>query len=59
MKQAARDAVEGALPEGKITVGTLINMKHFAAIPLGGKVRAKAYLRETDGRRLVFDVAAE
>jgi len=58
MEQAALDAVEDALPEGKITVGTLINVKHFAATPLGGKVRAEAYLREIDGRRLVFDVAA-
>ena len=58
MEQATRDAVEGALPEGKITVGTLINMKHFAATPLGAKVRAEAYLREIDGRKLVFDVAA-
>ena len=58
MEQATRDAVEGALPEGKITVGTLINMKHFAATPLGAKVCAEAYLREIDGRKLVFDVAA-
>lgn len=57
MEQAARDAVEDALPEGNITVGTLISMKHFAATPLGGKVRAEAHLREVDGRRLVFDVA--
>lgn len=58
MEQATRDALEGALPEGKMTVGTLIRMKDFAATPLGAKVRAYAYLREIDGRRLVFDVEA-
>ena len=58
MEGAARDVVAEALPEGKMTVGTLINMKHFAATPLGCKVRAEAYLREMDGKRLVFDVTA-
>jgi predicted thioesterase len=58
MEQTAREAIEGALPEGKITVGTLINMKHFAATPLGCKVRAQATLIDIDGRRLVFDVVA-
>ncbi len=58
MEQAARDSLEGLLPDGKITVGTLINMKHLAATPLGSKVRAEARLREIDRARLVFDVVA-
>ena len=58
MEGAARDVVAEALPEGKMTVGTLINIKHFAATPLGAQVRAEAFLREIDGRKLVFDVAA-
>ena len=33
-------------------------MKHLAATPLGMTVRAKAVLRETDGRRCLFDVEA-
>ena len=56
MEQAARDAVLDTLPEGMMTVGTMIQMKHFAATPLGVKVRAEAYLKEVDRRRLVFDV---
>lgn len=58
MEMAARDALEGCLPDGKITVGTLINMKHLAATPLGTRVRAEARLTEVEGRRLVFDVVA-
>ena len=58
MEQASRAAIEGALPEGKISVGTLINIRHFAAAPVGSRVRAEARLREIDGRRLLFDVAA-
>ena len=57
MEDACRKAVEGCLPEGTITVGTRIELKHFAATPLGMKVRADAILREVDGRRLVFDVS--
>ena len=56
MEHAARKAIEDRMPEGKMTVGTLIEMRHFAATPLGMKVRAEATLREVDGRRLVFDV---
>lgn len=58
IEQTTRDTVVDALPEGMMTVGTMIRIKHFAATPLGVKVRAKAYLREVDGRRLVFDVSA-
>jgi len=56
MERAAMNAIEGFLPEGKMTVGTMINMKHLAATPLGVRVRAEASLTEVDGRRLFFEV---
>ena len=56
MEQAARKVIDGRLPADKITVGTMINLRHFAATPLGAKVRAEALLREVEGRKLVFDV---
>jgi fluoroacetyl-CoA thioesterase len=56
MEQAARAAIEGCLPEGKITVGTAIRMRHFAATPAGAKVRAEAALSRIEGRRLFFDI---
>ena len=55
---AARDAVEDLLPEGKITVGTAINIRHMGAVPLGTRVRAEARLRQVRGKRLIFDVKA-
>jgi predicted thioesterase len=58
MELAARNAIEGRLPEGKITVGTRITITHRAATPVGSKVRAEACLREVANRRLVFDVVA-
>jgi predicted thioesterase len=56
-EHAARDAITGCLPQDHITVGTMIRMKHFAATPLGVKVRAEARLRKIEGRKLLFDVS--
>jgi fluoroacetyl-CoA thioesterase len=56
MEQAARAAIEGCLPEEAITVGTAIRMRHFAATPLGAKVRAEAVLTRMEGRKLFFDI---
>jgi predicted thioesterase len=36
----------------------MVEMRHLAATPVGMKVRAKATLLETDGRRFLFQVEA-
>lgn len=56
MEKAARESVQSLLPEGMTTVGTLIEVKHLAATPVGMLVSAKTELIEVDGRRLVFKV---
>lgn len=58
MENAAWGAVADHLDHGYVTVGTLVNVKHLGATPLGQHVRAKAELIEIDGRRLVFNVEA-
>lgn len=58
MELASRDVLEASLPAGKIAVGTLIAIRHFAAAPLGARVRVESILEEVHGRRLVFHVAA-
>jgi len=58
MEGAAVDAVDHLLPQGHQTVGALVNVEHRAATPVGARVRACAELREIDGRRLTFHVAA-
>lgn len=58
MENAAWEAVADHLDAGFVTVGTLVNVKHLAATPLGQRVRATAELIEIDGRRLVFKVEA-
>lgn len=58
LEEAAREATSGCLPEGSMTVGTGVNVRHLAATPPGMKVWAEAVLKEIDRRRLVFDVVA-
>ena len=58
MENAAWRSVEDSLEEGDVTVGTVVNVRHLAATPLGQQVRATAELIEIDGRRLVFKVEA-
>lgn len=58
MENAAWQAVVEHLDAGMATVGTLVNVKHLAATPLGQHVRATAELIEIDRRRLVFKVEA-
>ncbi len=54
MEYCAMESVKPYLPEGSSTVGTLINVKHLAATPVGMKIRCETELIEVDRRRLVF-----
>lgn len=58
IEKAACKALEGLLAEGETTVGTLLNVKHLAATPVGMQVGATAELIERDGRKFVFSVTA-
>ncbi|MDB5082668.1 MAG: Thioesterase superfamily [Chloroflexi bacterium] len=58
MEKAAAEAVQPHLAAGQSTVGTLVNITHIAATPVGQTVKAKAELLEVDGRRLIFAVTA-
>lgn len=58
MEKAASEAVQPYLEVGQSTVGTLVNVTHIAATPIGQTVRANAELVEVDHHRLVFAVAA-
>ena len=50
--------IKPTLPRGASTVGTMVEIRHLAATPVGMTARAKATLLETDGRRSVFSVEA-
>lgn len=58
MENAAMNAVAGVLADESATVGTLINVSHVKASPLGAVVKAYAELVEVDGRKLTFKVSA-
>jgi len=58
MEEAAAACVQGELPEGSATVGTMVNIRHLSATPIGAKVSAKARLVGIDGRFLEFVVEA-
>lgn len=58
MEYAARTSVAQQLEEGCTTVGTLMNIKHVSATPIGMEVTAVSELIEVDRKRLVFSVKA-
>ena len=58
MEEAACQAVKDALDEGCATVGTMLNVTHSSATPVGMEVRAEAELTAVEGRKLHFHVTA-
>jgi predicted thioesterase len=59
MEAAALQAVDGLLPAGYQTVGTRLDIGHFAATPVGMRVSARAEITRIDGRAITFRLTAE
>ena len=57
IEAAALAAVEHLLPPGQQSLGTHLDVRHFAATPVGMRVSAEAELVKIDGRLLTFRVA--
>ena len=58
MENAALAAVRPYLEAGESCVGTVVNIRHLAATPVGQQVRAEADVTHIDGRRIEFNVTA-
>jgi fluoroacetyl-CoA thioesterase len=58
MEMAAGSAIASALPEGFVSVGMEVNVRHLAATPIGCKVRAIARVTAIEGKRVMFAVEA-
>lgn len=58
MEGAACEAIAGALPEEKTSVGIELNISHLAATPVGLEVRAEAEVIQVDGNTITFQVVA-
>ncbi len=55
---AALDAIEQLLPPGYQSLGTILNVRHIAATPVGMRVVAVARTLRIEGRTVFFSVEA-
>jgi len=58
MERVSRDLLLGMLEPGKDSVGTVVNVRHLAAAPMGTEVTFRSRLIAVDGRRATFEVEA-
>ncbi len=54
MEETCKESVEPYLPEGKTTVGTLVNVRHLTAAPIGEEIEVRSELLSIDKNRLTF-----
>ena|SRR5512147_2836101 len=58
IEAAALEAVERLLPAGHQSLGTVLNVRHIAATPVGMRVTARAEVTGVEGRTIRFRVEA-
>lgn len=58
MEESAYKCVMAELEEGASTVGTLLNISHLSATPVGMNVKAVATVTGVDGRKISYDIKA-
>lgn len=58
MEGAACEAIQAALPDGKTSVGSYLEVHHTSATPVGLEVWAEAEVTDVEGNTVVFQVSA-
>ena len=58
LEHAAREAILPLLDPGESTVGTLVEVRHLAATPVGQTVRCVARVVQTDSQVISFQLEA-
>jgi fluoroacetyl-CoA thioesterase len=58
MEMAAGLAVAAALPLGYVSVGMSVDIRHLAATPIGGRVRALARVASVEAKSVLFEIEA-
>jgi predicted thioesterase len=58
MEVTSGDAISEYLPAGWVSVGTVVNVRHLAATPVGDKVTLKAVVTEVGNNIVTFAVEA-
>jgi predicted thioesterase len=56
IEAAALDAVERLLPPGYQSLGTLLQVRHIAATPVGMRINAKVEVTRVEARTIFFGV---
>jgi len=57
IEAAALAAIEHLLPQGYQSLGTRLDIRHFAATPVGMRVRAEVEVDKVEGRSVTFRVS--
>ena len=58
LEVTAETAIRDYLPEGWVTVGVVVNVKHLAATPVGATVTTRAEVVEVGDHTITFKVEA-
>ncbi|HMG35725.1 MAG TPA: hotdog domain-containing protein [Blastocatellia bacterium] len=58
MEVTASEAIQAHLPDGWVSVGVVVNVRHLAATPVGMQVTFKAVAREVKNGTITFEVEA-
>ena len=58
LEMTSRNLIKQHLPAGHDSVGTLVNIRHIAATPIGMHVRLRSEIIEVDDRRVTCRVEA-
>ena len=59
LEEATCEALRGALPTDRTTVGSAVELSHRRPTPVGARVIAHARVASRDGAQVVFDVHAD
>jgi predicted thioesterase len=58
MEMAAGLAIAAVLPQGYVSVGMSVDIRHLAATPIGGRVRALARVANVEAKSVLFEIEA-
>jgi fluoroacetyl-CoA thioesterase len=58
MELTSADAIAAVLPQGWVTVGTEVDIRHLAATPVGHEVRTTAWVTTVERKVIRFEVEA-
>ena len=58
MEGAACESIAPFLADGESSVGTMMNVSHTSATPVGMEVRAESVVTAAEGRKITFEIVA-